>query len=144
MFKKLKNKFQSYKKSKLQITPGEAVRDSIIESGIQAAYQAGNKTDDVYQIARTAKNAIDGGIAFCGAGECSKSLGTIVFKAGKDIARGDATCTGLCYISATCESVALLCSTIPIIPYRGRIYLGVKTISRGCMTYRNLCAGDNC
>jgi len=67
-----------------------------------------------------------------------------VFKAGKDIARGDVTCTGLCYVSATCESVALLCSTVLIIPFRGRIYVGVKIVSRGCMTFRNLCAGEGC
>lgn len=144
MFKKLKNKFQSYRKSKLKITPGEAVRDSIIESGLQAAYVAGNKTDEVHQIARAAKTAVDGGVALCGGGEASKALGTIVFKATKDIARGDATCTGLCCVSATCESVALLCSTVPIIPFRGRIYVGVKIVSRGCMTYRNLCAGEGC
>lgn len=144
MLKKLKNKFQSYRKSKLKITPGEVIRDSIIKSGLQAAYVAGNKTDDVNQIARVAKTAVDGGVALCGGGEASTALGTIVFKALKDMARGDATCTGLCCISGTCESVALLCSTVPIIPSRGRIYVGVKIVSRGCMTYRNLCAGEAC
>ena len=79
MFKKLKNKFQSYRKSKLKITPGEAVRDSIIESGIQAVYAAGNKTDEVHQIARVAKTAVDGGVALCGGGEASKALGSIAF-----------------------------------------------------------------
>ena len=144
MLQKLKNKFGSYRESKLQITPGEAVRDSIIKSGLEAAYAAGNKTDEIHQIGRVAKTAVDGGVALCGGAEASKSLGTIVFKAVKDIARGDATCTGLCCISGTCESAALLCSTVPIIPFRGRIYVGAKIVSRGCMAYRNLCAGEAC
>ena len=144
MFKKLKNKFQNRKKSKLQITPGESIQDSIIKSSFQVAYATGNSPEKVGEVASIVKDVMDGGIALSGGGEASKSLATIVFKAGKDIARGDATCTGLCCVSATCESVAVLCSTIRVIPFRGRIYVGVKIISKGCMTYRNLCAAENC
>lgn len=144
MFKKLKNKFRNSRKSKLQVTPGESIRDSIIQSSIQAAYAAGNSTEKVAETASIVKDAADGGIALFGGGEASTSLGKIMFKAGKDVARGDATCTGLCCVSATCESVAILCSTVKVIPFRGRIYVGVKIISKGCMTYRNLCAGENC
>jgi len=144
MFKKLKSKFRNYRKSKLQITPGESIRDSIIESSIQAAYAAGNSTEKIGEVASTVKDAVDGGVALFGGGEASTSLGKIVFKAGKDVARGDTVCTGLCCVSATCESVAVLCSTVKVIPFRGRIYVGVKILSKGCMTYRNLCAGENC
>ena len=144
MLRKLKNKFKSYKESKLNITPGESVRDAMIDSAINAAYIAGNNTDKIVEVAETAKTAVDGGVALIGGGEASKSLGTILFKAGKDIARKDVTCTTLCCVSAACESVALLCSTTSFIPFSGRVYVGAKVISQGCMRYRNLCVGEGC
>jgi hypothetical protein len=144
MLKKLKNKFKFYKESKLKITPGESVRDGIINSAVQAAYVAGNNTDKIADFAETAKTVVDGGTAIVGGSEASVSLGTIIFKAGKDIARKDVTCTSLCCVSATCESVALLCSTTSFIPFSGRVYIGAKIISKGCMRYRNLCAGEGC
>lgn len=49
---------------------------------------------------------------------------------------------GLCLVSGTCETTALGCSTIRIIPFRGKIYVCVKLISKGCMTYRTLCSND--
>lgn len=91
MLKKLKNKFKSYKESKLKITPGETVRNYIIESSLKASYTAGNTTDDVHKIATTAKTAVDVGIALCSGAESSKALGIIAFKAGKDIAKSDPT-----------------------------------------------------
>jgi len=93
---KLRNKFQSYRKSQLQITPVEAVRDSIIQSGLEAAYAAGNSTEKVAKVASTAENLINGGTTLVGGSEASSSLNRIIFKAGRDIARGDTTCTGLC------------------------------------------------
>lgn len=144
MLKKFKKKFQSYKESRLKVTPGEAIRDGMIDSAIKAAYVAGNNTDKIAEFAETTKAAVDGGIALVGGGEASKSLGTILFKAGKDIARKDVTCTSLCCVSAACESVALLCSTTSFIPFSGRVYVGAKIVSQGCMRYRNLCAGEGC
>lgn len=79
-----------------------------------------------------------------GGSESAAALGKIAFKTGKDIAHGDSVCTGLCAVSGVCETLALGCSTIKIIPFRGRIYVCVKIISKGCMTYRNLCAGESC
>lgn len=144
MLKKIKKIFRN--KSKLALTPGEQVRDSLIKAGIEAAkesgYAAGNVTERVVDLAEKAGSVVDGSIKLGGGGEAAGSLGRIAFKVGKDIARGDTICTGLCAISGTCEGIALACSTIPIIPYRGKIYIGAKIICRGCMAYRNLCAGD--
>lgn len=94
--------------------------------------------------AETPKTAVDGCVTLVGGGEASKSLGTILFKAGKDPARKDVTCTTLCCVSAACESVALLCSTTSFIPFSGRFYIGAKIVSKGYMRYRNLCTGEGC
>lgn len=60
------------------------------------------------------------------------------------IARGEKVCTGLCLVSGVSEGLAFVCSTVKVIPYRGRIYVGAKIVSKNCMTYRNLCAGEGC
>ena len=78
-----------------------------------------------------------------GGGETANSINRIAFKTTKDIARGDSIYTGLCLISGTCETITFGCSTIKIIPFRGRIYVGAKIVSKGCMSYRNLCAGES-
>lgn len=136
------------KKSKLDNTAGEIVRDQIIEASIKAAertaYSVGNQTDSIIGIAEKAKNAIDGGTVLAGGGESASALGRIAFKASRDIARGDSVCTGLCIVSGTCEAIALSCSTMRFIPGRGRIYVGAKIVSRGCIAFRNSCAGEGC
>ncbi len=87
---------------------------------------------------------VDGGTKLSGGGKYAGALGSIGLKTTKDIALGDAVYTGLCDISGMCETIALGCSTIKVIPYKGQIYLYAKIISKGCMSYRNLCAGDGC
>jgi hypothetical protein len=79
-----------------------------------------------------------------GGSEAASALGRIAFKTTKDIARGDVVCTGCCLVSGTCETVALCCSTIKVIPCRGQIYVGAKILSKGCMAFRNACAGEGC
>jgi len=148
MLKTVKNRFRKRNKSALKGTPGENVRDAIIKAGLKAAeesgYAAGNTTEKFVEIATSVGNGVDLGTQLTGGGESASSLGRIVFKATKDVARGDAVCTGLCAVSGTCETIALGCSTIKIIPFRGRIYVCAKIVSKGCMTYRNLCAGEGC
>lgn len=148
MLKNIRNKFRKQKKLELKGTPGENIRDAIIKSGLKAAeqsdYAAGNTTEKLVEIATSVEDGVDFGTQLTGGGESASALGRIVFKATKDFARGDAICTGLCMISGTCETIALGCSTIKIIPFRGRIYICAKIISKGCMSYRNLCAGDGC
>lgn len=148
MLKKVQNQFRKQKKSQLKGTPGENVRDAIIKAGLQAAqesgYAAGNTTERLVNMAEKTATILDRGSELIGGGESVSAVGRIAFKTTKDIARGDSVCTGLCCVSITCETIALSCSTIKIIPFRGRIYVWAKIISKGCMSYRNLCAGDGC
>lgn len=148
MLKKQIIKISKRKKSELQNTPGETVRDIIIKAGLKAAeeagYAAGNKTEVMVAIAQEAGGVVDKGTKLIGGSESASALGRIAFKATKDSARGDTVCTGLCLISGTCEVFALGCSTIKIIPFRGQIYIGAKIISKGCIAFRNACAGEGC
>lgn len=148
MLKKFKNHFRKQKISKLKVTPGESVRDAMIKAGIKAVeesgYAAGNTTEKLVNIATQSGQIVDRVTELGGGGEAASALGKIVFKTTKDIARGDVVCTGCCIVSGTCETVALCCSTIKIIPFRGRIYVGAKIISKGCMSFRNACAGEGC
>ena len=148
MLKKHNIKISGRKKSELQNTPGEVVRDNIIKAGIKAAeeagYAAGNKTDVMVELAQKAGDVVDGGTALVGGSESGAAFGRIAFKATQDIARGDTVCTGLCLVSATCEAAALSCSTIKAIPFRGRIYVAAKIISRSCISFRNACVGAGC
>ena len=132
-------------------TAGERVRDASIKAAIDAAYVAGNNTDKIVDVAEKigegvdkAGNIVNGGVALVGGVESSGAIANIGFKTLKDISRGDKICTGLCLVSATCETIALGCSTVKIIPFRGRIYIVTKIVSKGCMTYRNACAGEGC
>jgi hypothetical protein len=148
MLKNIKNRFSKRKKLDLKLSPGEKIRDAMIEAGIKAAqesgYAAGNVTEQFVKIASTTGNFIDGATALGGGVESSRSLAKIAFKTTKDVARGDKLCTGLCLVAGTCETLALGCSTLKFIPFRGRIYVCAKIVSNGCMTYRNLCAGEGC
>lgn len=141
-------KISGRKKSELQNTPGENVRDSIIKAGIKAAeeagYAAGNRTEIMVELAQKAGNTVDKGTALVGGSESASAIGRISFKATRDAARGDTVCTGLCIVSGACETVALGCSTLNVIPFRGRIYIGAKIISKGCIAFRNACAGEGC
>lgn len=148
MLKKINNKLFKRQKSELQITPGENVRDAIISAGIKSAensgYAADNMTEKLVNIASGVGTVVDRGTELVGGGEAATSLSKIAFKTTKDIARGDAVCTRFCLVSGTCETVALCCSTIKGIPFRGRIYVGAKIVSKGCMAFRNACAGEGC
>ena len=122
MLKKHHIRISGRKKSELQNTPGEVVRDNIIKAG----YAAGNKTEVLVELAQKA----GGGTALVGGSESGAALGRIGFKATQDMAHSNTVCTGLCLVSGTCKAVALGCSTIKVIPFRGRIYVGAKIISR--------------
>ena len=119
------NRLRKHKKSELKVTPGESVRDGIIKAGLKAAeesgYAAGNPTEKFVEIATRIGKGVDLGTQFTGGTESAGAIGRIAFKVTKDVARGDSICTGLCAVSGTCETIALGCSTIKIIPCRGRI-----------------------
>lgn len=148
MLKKISNKILKIKNFQLKLTPGEQVRDFIFETGMktakESAYLAGNNTDKLIKVSERIGSVVDRGTELIGGGEASTALGKIIFKTTKDVGRGDRVCTGLCVVSAACEAVAVGCSTLKILPGRGRIYVGAKVISRGCMAFRNACAGEGC
>ena len=100
--------------------------------------------DKITGVAKSVEPVFERGVELVFGSESASSIGRVAFKASKDIARGDTVCTGLCLVSGACETVALCCSTIKGIPCRSRIYVGAKVISRGCITYRNMCAGEGC
>ena len=100
--------------------------------------------EKLVNIASSVVNVVNRGIELTGGGESTDAFGRIAFKITKDIVSGDAVCTGFCLISGTCEAVAFCCSTVKILPFQGRIYVGAKIIGKGCMAYRNACAGEGC
>ena len=148
MFKKINNRLSERKKFELKITLGENVRDAIIKAGIEAveesSYIAGNRIDNIVKLAESVSDLVDRGTELIGGGESATALGKIAFKTTKDVARGDGICTGLCLVSGTCETIALCCSTVKVIPFRGRIYVSAKIVSKGCMAFRNACVGEGC
>ena len=72
--------------------------------------------------------------------ELASALGWIAYKTIKDVVRGDK----LYLISRTCKVVVLGCSTIKVIPFRVEIYVWAKIISKGCISFRNICARQRC
>ena len=134
-----------FERKKTELKLGEAEIAKI--AGKVASQTTGEVIRDATIIARIAEKigkGIDGGTALVGGTESSGALANIAFKTTKDIARGDKVYTGLCLVSATCETLALDCSTMKLIPFRGRIYIVSKIISKGCMIWRNACAGEGC
>lgn len=148
MLKKIKNEIFKRKKSELNVTPGENVRDIIISVGMKAieesAYTTVNNTDKLIKFSENFGSVVDRGTELVAGTESASALGKIAFKTTKDIARGDSICKGFCIISGTCETIALCCSTVTVIPFRGKIYVCAKIVSRGCMSFRNACAGEGC
>jgi hypothetical protein len=140
--------FKKRKSLELKGTLGEDLRDALIKAGIKAAeesgYAAGNMTENLVKVASKAGNIVDRTTELAGGSESARAIANIAYKTTKDLRRGDTICTGLCLVSGTCETVALACSLVKIIPYRGHIYVYAKIVSKGCMTYRNLCAGEGC
>ena len=146
MFNKANRLGSKRKKCELKVSIGENMKDSIIRAGVksveESAYIAGNNTEKIVQFAGKAGTVLDRTSEFGLGTESARVVATIAFKTTKDAARGDKTCTSLCIISGACEAVAFCCSTVKIIPFRGRIYVGSKIVSKDCMTFRNLCASD--
>ena len=86
--------------------------------------------------------ALDKVIDLDGGTESASILSWITFKTTKDVTLGYTVCTGLCLISVTCEAVASSYSTVKVILFRGRIYVGAKIINKSCISFRNACTGE--
>lgn len=102
MLKKQNSQPSERKKSELQNSPGQVVRDNIIKAAEEAVYAAGNKTEALVKVAEKIGGTVDGVTALVGGTESAFAMGRISFKTTQDVARGDTVCTGLCLVSGTC------------------------------------------
>ena len=70
--------------------------------------------------------------------ESGRAIGSTAYKAAEDIVRNDAICAGACLVATTCETIA---GASALIKYPGamKVYFVAKTISVGCIRFRNLC-----
>lgn len=59
---KMNRKQTKRKKSQLNVTPGETVRNGIIKAAEKGAYAAGNNTDKIVKLAENSGTLIDRGI----------------------------------------------------------------------------------
>lgn len=70
MLKHIKNRLRNRRKSELKLTPGESIRDAIINAGIEAAkesgYAAGDRMEKFVEIASKVGNFIDHGTELVG------------------------------------------------------------------------------
>lgn len=114
----------------------------ITQNVVEIASNAKDIASMVSDVATSIKPVFNRGVELVGGGESGSAFAKVAFKTTRYIARGDKLCTGLCLISGVSEGLAFVCSTVKIIPYQGRIYVGAKIVSKSCMTYRNLCAGE--
>ena len=135
------------KKSELQNTPNEILRNNMMKAGLialeESSYVA-SKTQIMIEVVQKAERAVDGGAVLISGSESASAFGQIASKVKKDADWGDKVYTLLCLISGTCEAVALGCSTIKAIPFRGRVYISAKIISNGCISFRNARASEGC
>jgi hypothetical protein len=132
---KMKRQLKRISSTVLKVIPnGDAVRDTILKKGMKtkesAAYFWGNATKAAQDSSKGALTAYSG-----------KRVATTGFKATKDFGRGDPLCGTLCTISACCETAS---AVIVWFPFPGKICTlsGLKAISIGCETVRDLCAMD--
>ena len=88
--------------------------------------------------------ALDKVINLGGGTESVFIINWIAFKTTKDVVRNYIVYTGLCFISGTCEAVVLSYSTVKVILFRGRIYVGAKIINKIYISFRNAYAGEGC
>ena len=70
--------------------------------------------------------------------DSGKRIGSGIFKASKDFARGDVVCGGLCSVSAGCEVIAGVLVWCPI-PGKIVTVSALKTTSIGCQRFWDVC-----
>ena len=128
-------------------TAGKILRDTIIETGVglvrEKAYVASNKTDKLLQFAEKSKNIVDEETVVANDNQPATAFSRIAFKETKNISRGNKICTSLYVVLAKCKIVALKCSIIKTIPYKGQIYIRAKIVSKEYMSFKNACSGES-
>jgi len=103
-------------------------------AGTQISYMVGNATETSLEYADKIDQMARGAVAI----ESGRALGSTAYHAAEDIARNDKICAGACLVASVCEIVA---GSSAMIKYPGamKVYFVAKTISAGCIRFRNLC-----
>ena len=111
-------------------TAAEALLNSTDSQSIALGCAVGNVTNAVIQSSK-AVVSVDSG----------SRVGAGSFKLLKDVSRGDKVCAGLCAVSLLCETTSGVLVWTPI-PYKLQIVAALKGTSRGCLTFRDMCARE--
>lgn len=107
---------------------------AVEKAGTEISYMIGNATEQAVQYGDKIDQMSRGAVAI----ESGRALGSTAYKAAEDIARNDKVCAGACLVASVCEVVA---GSSAMIKYPGamKVYFVAKTISVGCIRFRNLC-----
>jgi hypothetical protein len=108
--------------------------ETIEKAGTEVSYIIGNATEKTVEYAEKLDQMSRGAVAI----ESGRALGSTAYKTAEDLARHDQVCAGICLVASACEVVA---GTSALIKYPGamKVYFVAKTISVGCIRFRNLC-----
>merc|ERR1712151_892310 len=125
--KKKKNKYLKYIMSKEEGI-ARATQKVIEKAGTEISYMVGNATEQAVQYGDKIDQMSRGAVA----------IGSTAYQAAEDIARNDKVCAGACIVASACEVIA---GSSAMIKYPGamKVYFVAKTISVGCIRFRNLC-----
>ena len=111
-----------------------AAQKIVEKAGTDISYMVGNVTEESLNYMDNIDKIGRGAVAV----ESGRALGSTAYKAAEDIARNDKICTGACLVASACEVVA---GTSALIKYPGamKVYFVAKSISVGCIRFRDLC-----
>ena len=110
------------------------VQQTVENQGTELSYVAGNTTKKVLDYGEKINQMSRGAVAV----ESGRAIGSTAYKAAEDIARDDKICAGACIVASACELIA---GSSALIKYPGalKVYFVAKSISAGCIRFRNLC-----
>jgi len=111
-----------------------ATQKIIEKTGKELTYMVGNATEQAVNYGDKIDQMSRGAVAI----ESGRALGSTAYQAAEDIARNDKVCAGACLVASACEVIA---GSSAMIKYPGamKVYFVAKTISVGCIRFRNLC-----
>lgn len=111
-----------------------ATQKVIEKAGTELSYMVGNATEQAVHSSDKIDQMSRGAVAI----ESGRALGSTAYQAAEDIARNDKVCAGACLVASACEIIA---GSSAMIKYPGamKVYFVAKTISVGCIRFRNLC-----